>query len=40
MPVIAELTGDEKNFGEHSRTFVFEDEGHTLGNILKSVISR
>ncbi|CAD7091941.1 unnamed protein product [Hermetia illucens] len=35
----AELAGDE-NSGEHARTFVFEDEGHTLGNALKSIISR
>lgn len=25
---------------ESSCTFVFEDEGHTLGNVLKSIIGR
>ncbi|CAO1428833.1 unnamed protein product [Diamesa hyperborea] len=39
MPLIAELTGDE-NSGENSRTFVFEDESHTLGNVLKSIVGR
>jgi DNA-directed RNA polymerase I and III subunit RPAC2 len=39
MPLIAELAGDE-NSGENSRTFVFENEGHTLGNILKSIIAK
>ncbi|XP_055859112.1 probable DNA-directed RNA polymerases I and III subunit RPAC2 [Episyrphus balteatus] len=39
MGVLAELAGDE-NSGEGARTFVFEDEGHTLGNALKTIISR
>ncbi|XP_035910800.1 probable DNA-directed RNA polymerases I and III subunit RPAC2 [Anopheles maculipalpis] len=39
MPKLAELSGDE-NSGESSRTFVFEDEGHTLGNVLKSIICK
>jgi len=36
---LAELGGDEA-YGESSRTFVFQDEGHTLGNALKSIITR
>jgi DNA-directed RNA polymerases I and III subunit RPAC2 len=32
-----QLAGDE-NSGENSRTFLFIDEGHTLGNVLKSII--
>ncbi|XP_058818211.1 probable DNA-directed RNA polymerases I and III subunit RPAC2 [Topomyia yanbarensis] len=39
MPILAELAGDE-SAGESSRTFVFEDEGHTLGNVLKSIICK
>ncbi|XP_055547127.1 probable DNA-directed RNA polymerases I and III subunit RPAC2 [Wyeomyia smithii] len=39
MPILAELAGDEST-GESSRTFVFEDEGHTLGNVLKSIICK
>lgn len=39
MGALAELAGDE-NTGECSRTFIFENEGHTLGNALKSIISR
>uniref|UniRef100_A0A2M3ZJV0 DNA-directed RNA polymerases I and III subunit RPAC2 n=1 Tax=Anopheles braziliensis TaxID=58242 RepID=A0A2M3ZJV0_9DIPT len=38
MPKIAELAGDEQS--ESSRTFVFEDEGHTLGNVLKTIICK
>ncbi|EEB20392.1 DNA-directed RNA polymerase I 16 kD polypeptide, putative [Pediculus humanus corporis] len=36
---IAELVGDNPS-DESSRTFVFDGEGHTLGNALRSVISR
>ncbi|XP_055379754.1 probable DNA-directed RNA polymerases I and III subunit RPAC2 [Condylostylus longicornis] len=39
MGALAELAGDENN-GESSRTFVFENENHTLGNSLKFIISR
>lgn len=39
MPLIAELA-DEGEISDSSKTFVFEDEGHTLGNILKSIIGR
>lgn len=39
MPLIAELAGDD-TFGENARTFVFENEGHTLGNLLKFLVSR
>ncbi|EDW27259.1 GL21124 [Drosophila persimilis] len=39
MGALAELAGDEKN-GEGSRTFVFLNEGHTLGNALKTIIAR
>uniref|UniRef100_A0A023F7V9 DNA-directed RNA polymerases I and III subunit RPAC2 n=1 Tax=Triatoma infestans TaxID=30076 RepID=A0A023F7V9_TRIIF len=35
---IAELVGDEDS-DEKSRTFVFYDEGHTLGNALHFIIS-
>ncbi|XP_039284366.1 probable DNA-directed RNA polymerases I and III subunit RPAC2 [Nilaparvata lugens] len=37
MEGIAELAGDE-NSGDRSRTFIFNDEGHTLGNALRSII--
>nr|NP_001260563.1 RNA polymerase I and III subunit D, isoform D [Drosophila melanogaster]AGB93098.1 RNA polymerase I and III subunit D, isoform D [Drosophila melanogaster] len=36
---VTTLAGDEKN-GEGSRTFVFTNEGHTLGNALKTIIAR
>lgn len=39
MHLIAELSSDE-NTNERSKTFVFENEGHTLGNVLKSIICR
>ncbi|KAI8118680.1 putative DNA-directed RNA polymerases I and III subunit RPAC2 [Lucilia cuprina] len=39
MGALAEVAGDENN-GEGSRTFVFLDEGHTLGNALKTIVSR
>lgn len=39
MPQIVELAGDEQ-VGDRSKTFVFENEGHTLGNVLKSIICR
>ncbi|XP_023172011.1 probable DNA-directed RNA polymerases I and III subunit RPAC2 [Drosophila hydei] len=39
MGALAELAGDEKN-GDGSRTFVFINEGHTLGNALKTIIAR
>ncbi|XP_075225553.1 RNA polymerases I and III subunit AC2 l(2)37Cg [Lycorma delicatula] len=38
MKEIAELAGDESS-KDRSRTFVFNDEGHTLGNALRSIIS-
>ncbi|XP_063986040.1 probable DNA-directed RNA polymerases I and III subunit RPAC2 [Diachasmimorpha longicaudata] len=39
MGRLAAIAGDEAT-GEKSRTFVFNDEGHTLGNVLRSVISQ
>lgn len=33
------MAGDESN-GHGCRTFVITDEGHTLGNALKSIIGR
>ncbi|EDV98734.1 probable DNA-directed RNA polymerases I and III subunit RPAC2 [Drosophila grimshawi] len=39
MGALTELAGDEKN-GDGSRTFVFNNEGHTLGNALKTIIAR
>nr|CAD7434230.1 unnamed protein product [Timema monikensis] len=38
MNLIAELAGDEKS--EKSRTFVFSEGGHTVGNALRSIVSR
>ncbi|XP_057340008.1 probable DNA-directed RNA polymerases I and III subunit RPAC2 [Microplitis mediator] len=38
MVRLAELAGDESS-GDQSRTFVFQDEGHTLGNALRSIIA-
>ncbi|XP_055302779.1 probable DNA-directed RNA polymerases I and III subunit RPAC2 [Sitodiplosis mosellana] len=38
MPSIAVLENVDDN--ESSCTFVFENEGHTLGNVLKSIICR
>uniref|UniRef100_A0A1B0G937 DNA-directed RNA polymerases I and III subunit RPAC2 n=1 Tax=Glossina morsitans morsitans TaxID=37546 RepID=A0A1B0G937_GLOMM len=38
MGALAEVAGDESNEG--SRTFVFQDEGHTLGNSLKTIVTR
>ncbi|KAJ8674760.1 hypothetical protein QAD02_010546 [Eretmocerus hayati] len=35
---LAELAGDYES-GEKSRTFVFVDEGHTLGNVLRSIVA-
>lgn len=35
---IAELAGDEDS-NDRSRTFIFSDEGHTLGNLLRVVIT-
>lgn len=35
---IAELAGDDQA-NDSSRTFVFYDEGHTLGNALRCVIT-
>lgn len=40
MPLIAELASDESSADDRSKTFVFENEGHTLGNVLKSIICR
>ncbi|XP_059477569.1 probable DNA-directed RNA polymerases I and III subunit RPAC2 [Neocloeon triangulifer] len=37
-PLISTLTGDEDN--ETDRTFVFSNEGHTLGNALRSIIAK
>lgn len=34
-----QVAGDENN-GDGSRTFVFQDESHTLGNALKTIVSR
>lgn len=39
MPRIAELASDD-NISDRSKTFVFENEGHTLGNVLKAIICR
>ncbi|XP_015605728.1 probable DNA-directed RNA polymerases I and III subunit RPAC2 [Cephus cinctus] len=39
MGRLAELAGDEDT-GDRCRTFVFQDEGHTLGNALRSIVSR
>lgn len=39
MPLIAELASEEIS-NDRSKTFVFENEGHTLGNVLKSLICR
>ncbi|XP_043269047.1 probable DNA-directed RNA polymerases I and III subunit RPAC2 [Venturia canescens] len=39
MGRLAELAGDDAS-GEKSRTFVFHDEGHTLGNVLRSIIAQ
>ncbi|KAH8400501.1 hypothetical protein KR222_002154, partial [Zaprionus bogoriensis] len=36
---VLQLAGDEVN-GDGSRTFVFINEGHTLGNALKTIIAR
>lgn len=36
---LAELAGDE-GAGENCRTFVFQEEGHTLGNALRCIIVR
>ncbi|KAE8741551.1 hypothetical protein FOCC_FOCC012936 [Frankliniella occidentalis] len=36
---LAELAGDEA-YGDKSRTFVFQEEGHTLGNALRCIIVR
>lgn len=39
MP-IAQLAGSENpNSSSKSKTFVFKDEGHTLGNALRCIIS-
>lgn len=39
MP-IAQLTGNENpSSTSRSKTFVFKDEGHTLGNALRCIIS-
>ncbi|XP_055712954.1 probable DNA-directed RNA polymerases I and III subunit RPAC2 [Phlebotomus papatasi] len=38
MPLIAELAMDE--YMDNCRTFVFQNEGHTLGNALRSIIVR
>lgn len=39
MGRLAELAGDQI-YGEKSRTFVFLEEGHTLGNALRFIISQ
>uniref|UniRef100_A0A1B6L9T7 DNA-directed RNA polymerases I and III subunit RPAC2 n=1 Tax=Graphocephala atropunctata TaxID=36148 RepID=A0A1B6L9T7_9HEMI len=38
MNTISELAGDEHS-GDKSRTFIFNDENHTLGNCLVSIIT-
>ncbi|KAF6200140.1 hypothetical protein GE061_006441 [Apolygus lucorum] len=38
LPKIAEIAGDEDS-DEKSRTFLFNEEGHTLGNALRCVIA-
>ncbi|GAB0093516.1 DNA-directed RNA polymerase I subunit D [Sergentomyia squamirostris] len=38
MPLIAELAGDDNM--DNCRTFVLQNEGHTLGNALRSIIVR
>ncbi|GLV35632.1 RNA polymerase I and III subunit D [Carabus blaptoides fortunei] len=35
---VSQLAGDEES-GDKCRTFVFQDEGHTLGNALRCIIS-
>nr|CAD7457784.1 unnamed protein product [Timema tahoe] len=35
---LLQLAGDEKS--EKSRTFVFSEGGHTVGNALRSIVSR
>lgn len=37
---IVQLSGDDDDDTERSKTFVFSDEGHTLGNVLKAIIGR
>ncbi|KAF7987388.1 hypothetical protein HCN44_003150 [Aphidius gifuensis] len=39
MGRLAEIAGDESS-NDKSRTFVFQEEGHTLGNALRSVIAQ
>ncbi|XP_066595779.1 DNA-directed RNA polymerases I and III subunit RPAC2 [Prorops nasuta] len=39
MGRIDELAGDQTS-GEKNRTFVFENEDHTLGNALRSIVSQ
>ncbi|KAK0071289.1 hypothetical protein PV325_013163 [Microctonus aethiopoides] len=39
MGRLAEFAGDEAS-GDQSRTFSFQNEGHTLGNALRSIISQ
>ncbi|XP_035742341.1 probable DNA-directed RNA polymerases I and III subunit RPAC2 [Vespa mandarinia] len=39
MGRLAELVGDQM-YGEKSRTFIFSEEGHTLGNALQFIISQ
>ncbi|KAK6617712.1 hypothetical protein RUM43_013940 [Polyplax serrata] len=36
---VAELVGDDPT-DESARTYIFDGEGHTFGNALRSVISR
>ncbi|XP_072401444.1 DNA-directed RNA polymerases I and III subunit RPAC2 [Diabrotica undecimpunctata] len=38
MP-IAQLSGNEASESAKSKTFIFHDEGHTLGNALRCVVS-
>lgn len=41
MPLIVQLASDDADTGgDSSKTFVFSDEGHTLGNVLKAIIGR
>ncbi|XP_054268302.1 probable DNA-directed RNA polymerases I and III subunit RPAC2 [Macrosteles quadrilineatus] len=39
MNTLSELAGDQQS-GDKSRTFIFNDENHTLGNCLVSIITQ
>lgn len=40
MPLIVQLAGTAADTTDRSKTFVFADEGHTLGNVLKAIVGR